>query len=129
MFSGRGSNLGSVERVFPFSHSDKSKPSIVVCSQIPNFAAGHLQALQHKPSRQVAVVGLCYWFWPVSVGSLLLVYHNYMNALAIEGSQIIAFLAYQSLTLPPGGLKNGHIRYPSYGGTQKNKEEDPPSTV
>ena len=47
---------------------------IVECSQIPNLAAGQLQALQHKPSRQVAVV----WY----------------------GLQIIAFVAYQLLTIP-----------------------------
>ena len=33
---------------------------IVECSQSPNLAAGHLQALQHKPSRQVAVVCDCF---------------------------------------------------------------------
>ena len=40
---------------------------IVEWSQIPNLAAGQLQALQHKTSRQVAVVCycLCYlqWLW------------------------------------------------------------------
>ena len=59
------SNFGQVENIFPFSHSDKSKPS----KSISFFQLFHCL--------------------------------SYMNALVIEGSQIIAFLAYQPLTLPP----------------------------
>ena len=33
---------------------------IVEYSQIPNLAAGHLQALQNKPSRQLLVVCYCF---------------------------------------------------------------------
>ena len=45
---------------------------IVEYSQIPNLATGHLQALQHKPSRQLAVVFIA----SASVFSqLVLVYH------------------------------------------------------
>ena len=58
---------------------------LLLCDKIAGFSAGskHCAHVWH---------GLeAYW----------LVYHNYMNALAMEGLQIITFLAYQSLTLPP----------------------------
>ena len=68
-------------------------------SQIRHLAAGHLQALQHKHSRRWKLQPMLL-FWPVSVGSLVLVYHVCGCFVTIEGSQIIAFLSYQLLTLP-----------------------------
>ena len=60
------SNFNQVEHVFPFSHSDKSKPSIssLFCCwmlqdcELPCWL--YLQALRHEPFRQVAVVR-CYF--------------------------------------------------------------------
>ena len=82
------SNFNRLEHVFPLSHSDKSKPSfqvyfIVEYSQIPNLAAGQLQALQRKPSRPVAVVCMLL-FWSVSVHRQLAfgLSYNYANTLS-----------------------------------------------
>ena len=82
------SNFNQLEHVFPFSHSDKSKPSfqvyfIVEYSQISNLAAGKLQALQRKPSRQVAVVCMLL-FWSVSVHRQLAfgLSYNYADTLS-----------------------------------------------
>ena len=69
----------------------------IECPRIFNLAAVHLDALQHKPSRLVAmyVIGLVSVRWRLAFGL------SHINALEIEGSQIIAFLAYRPLTLPP----------------------------
>ena len=64
--------------------------------QIPNLAAGHLQALKHKPSRQAAFICCCF----ASLCRQLAFGLSYINALATESSQIITFPAYQPLTLP-----------------------------
>ena len=67
---------------------------IVECFQIPDLAA---RLLQHNPLGRwrLYVIALASVWGQLALGLL------YMNALAIEGSQIIAFLAYQPLTLPP----------------------------
>ena len=72
------SNFGLVKHVFPFSHGRIEAKQVyfnVECPGIPNLAAGHVDAFQHKPSRLVAVV--CYCFCQ-SVGRLLLVYRVLM---------------------------------------------------
>ena len=95
------SRTSAKSNMFSPSHTriSQSQASLfnVECPWIPNFSAGHPDGLQHKPSRQVAVyvivlVSVC---WQLAFGL------SHINTFEIEGSQIIAFLAYRPLTLPP----------------------------
>ena len=95
------SRTSAKSNMFSPSHTriSQSQASLfnVECPWIPNFSAGHPDGLQHKPSRLVAVyvivlVSVC---WQLAFGL------SHINTFEIEGSQIIAFLAYRPLTLPP----------------------------
>ena len=100
----RRSRTSAKSNMFSPSHTRPSRSWQVCfnveCPKIPHLAAGHLEALQHKSSWQVAVLCSCLASvcWQLAFGL------SHINALVIGGSQIIAFPAYQLVCASSHGL-------------------------